>query len=489
MGVRISSAKLANATARLGALGVVSSVGLRHIIIDEVRAGIQETIDIVRTFPVSKYVDELLEYAPGGNKHRQPAPLDDPNPHKSELPKRLSTICAFVEVAKAKQGHDGMVGINVMWKCALTVLPSIYGAMLAGVDALLCGAGVPMELPDIVSKIRANEDLEYKPLHGTDTHIRLEISGDHSTTTLLKFQPPHLIPILSNFAFPKRIIDIWEREFAGARPFGFVLENHAAGGHNAPPRNKQSFSEQDEITSYFDKVKALGFPIFVAGIGSTRESFLKWTERGAYGMQVGSRFALCKESGMRDDLRNEIINQNLNNSKAVVTSPRMSSTGYPFKVLPVEGTLSEETVLEGRKRICNKGYLLKSHITTLEDGTEKETYICPAMPEKQYVKLGGLFEDTIGRGCLCNGLFATAGLGESHEPAVITLGAEGTSVTKSLSARQVIEDIMTPEYVAKMEKLLAPKTRSNSSFQQASDLVDDAAQTSYVESRAHVSAQ
>jgi NAD(P)H-dependent flavin oxidoreductase YrpB (nitropropane dioxygenase family) len=456
MGVRISSAKLANATSRLGALGVVSSVGLRHIIINEVREGIQETIDIVRTFPVAKYVEEILEFAPGGKKNRQPTPLDDPNPVKSELPKRLSTICAFVEVSRAKKGHSGVVGINVMWKCALTVLPSIYGAMLAGVDVLLCGAGVPMELPDIVRKVRDNQDLEYKPLHGTDTHVQLSISEDQTAGFLQRFHIPHLIPILSNFAFPKRILDIWEREMNGAKPFAFVLENHQAGGHNAPPRNKQSFSELDDIDTYFEKVRALGTPCYVAGAGSSREDFLKWLDRGAYGLQIGSRFALCSDSGMRDDLRQEVISRNVRLNGDVITSARFSSTGYPFKYVPIAGTLSEEDVYNSRKRICNKGYLLKSHFETLDDGSVKETYVCPGMPEKQYVKLGGDVEDTVGRGCLCNALFSTAGLGELNEPAIVTLGAEGSSVVKNMSAKEVIEDILTPEYVEKMEIQLSP---------------------------------
>jgi NAD(P)H-dependent flavin oxidoreductase YrpB (nitropropane dioxygenase family) len=367
----------------------------------------------------------------------------------------LSAICAFVEVAKAKLGHNGKIGINVMWKCSLTVLPSIYGAMLAGVDALLCGAGVPMELPDIVHRIRNNKDLDYKPLHGTDTNVSMEISGDNTTGLLQKFSFPHMIPILSNFAFPKRIVDIWEREYNGARPSAFVLENHPAGGHNAPPRNKQFFSDQDDINSYFDKTRDLGVPIYVAGAGSDREDYLHWVARGAYGLQVGSRFALCEESGMRKDIREKIIEMNASGTCEVETNSRLSSTGYPFKVVAMEGTIADKAVFDARKRICNKGYLVKSHINTKPDGTTEETYICPGMPEKQYVKLGGKAEDTVGVGCLCNALFSTAGLGDKIEPPVVTLGEEGTKVIKSLTARQVLEDILTPAKVACMEAWLS----------------------------------
>jgi hypothetical protein len=129
-------------------------------------------------------------------------------------------------------------------------------------------------------------------------------------------------------------------------------------------------------------------------------------------------------------------------------------------MMPVAGTLSDEAVYDSRKRICNKGYLLKSHFATLEDGSIKETYVCPAMPERQYVKLGGKSEETIGRGCLCNGLFSTAGLGEANEPAIITLGVEGASVVRSLTAREVIADILTPQYVADAERRLAKNSFS-----------------------------
>jgi NAD(P)H-dependent flavin oxidoreductase YrpB (nitropropane dioxygenase family) len=458
MGIRVSGWALANATARLGALGVVSSVGLRHIVIDEIEAGDEDAIALARTFPLQDYVDELLAYAPGGPKHGSPVPLDSPDPKKGTLPKRLSVICAYIEVMRAKRGHGGRVGINVMWKCALTALPSIYGAMLAGVDALLCGAGVPMELPDIIARIQRGEDLSYSPLHGTGTNAALAIAGDGSAELLRESEPPKLIPILSNFAFPKRIIDIWSREYGGARPFAFVLEHHEAGGHNAPPRNKVSFAEADEIDSYFDKVRDLGVPVYVAGAGDRRADFVRWTERGAYGLQVGSRFALCDESGMRRDLKDAVITRNASGEGAVQTSDRMSSTGYPFKYAPIDGTLSDPGVYAGRKRICNRGYLLQSHIETTAAGGTRETYICSAMPEKQYARLGGNPDELPGRICLCNCLISTVGLLNEHEPALVTLGAHGLDVVERATARQVIEDILTPEAVSIIEnRLVEPR--------------------------------
>ncbi|HSV74635.1 MAG TPA: hypothetical protein VLH79_12825 [Chthonomonadales bacterium] len=459
MGAHISCARLANITSRLGALGVVSGVGLRHIVGEQVRAGDADAIDLASRFPIKRYVEDLLSYAPGGSRHRQPIPIDHPDPQRAAFPRRLSTICAYVEVMRARKGHRGKVGINVMWKCALTVLPTIYGAALAGADALLCGAGVPMELPDILRRVQTSKDMEYRPLTGTGTNVRLEIAQDDAARVFSEVPLPRAIPILSNFAFPKRMLDVWEREQEGQRPFAFVLENHAAGGHNAPPRDRAGFTERDNIDRYFDKVVALGVPVYVAGAfatGGTREDLLHWIGRGAYGIQVGSRFALCADSGLSPALRDAVIVANREGGARIATDLGVSPTGYPFKTVAVPGSLTDPAVYGARKRICNRGYLLQSLFATLPDGTIVERYVCPAMPEEQYVRLGGDAADTVNRVCLCNALLSTAGIGGDGEMPMVTLGEAGSSVTSLLTARQVMEDILTPEAVAAAERDLAP---------------------------------
>jgi NAD(P)H-dependent flavin oxidoreductase YrpB (nitropropane dioxygenase family) len=442
MGIHVSSARLANETSRLGALGVVSHVALRHIVVEEVRRGDAIALALAREFPIPCYADELLAFAPGGEWHKRPVPLDVPAPEKSLLPKRLSTIAAFIEVKRAKLGHSGKVGINVMWKCSLTVLPSIYGAMLAGVDALLCGAGIPMELPDIVRKIRAGEDLCYSPLHGTGTPASLAIAADKSSGFLAQFAEPKLMPILSSFPIAKRLLDVWTREF-GTKPFAFILENHTAGGHNAPPRNKTEYTDADELMGYFDKVHALGVPIYVAGAfpeGGSHNDFLYWRERGAYGLQVGSRFALCDESGMRRELKDEVLAYNALGGE-LETAFGISPTGYPFKVLPLPGSAADPSVHEQRRRICNKGYLMQAE-TIERDGAEELVFRCPAMPSRQYEKLGGDSAEIGPRICLCNSLLSTAGFDSEKEAPLITLGISGKRITERHSAREVIEDIL-----------------------------------------------
>lgn len=459
MGVRISGWRLANATARLGALGVVSGVGLRHIVVEEIRAAEAVAIAAAREFPVLRYVEELLAFAPGGAWHSRAVPLDDPDPVRGALARRLSTIAAFVEVRRARAGHRGAVGVNVMWKCALTVLPTIYGAVLAGASALLCGAGVPIELPGILEHFRSGTDLVYRPLTGTGTHVRLEIEEDGTAELIRSMPDPAFFPILSNYAFPKRILDVWHREAGGVRPSAFVLEDHRAGGHNAPPRNKEAFTEKDDLETYFPRVLELGVPIFVAGSfpgGGSRSDLLEWTSRGAWGIQVGSRFALSDESGLRADLKELLLKRNVQEGSAIVTSPGLSPTGYPFKVAMLPGTLTDPEVYAARRRVCDKKYLVSSTFREQPDGSMKESYICPAMPGTQFVALGGDAAEAEGKVCLCNALLATAGIVvDEGEPPIVTLGLSGKMVSEPFAARSIVEEILTPEFVASKERELA----------------------------------
>ena len=55
----------------------------------------------------------------------------------------ISAAAAFAEVSRAKLHHNGNIGVNVLMKVATQIPPTIYGAMLAGVDYVIAGAGSP----------------------------------------------------------------------------------------------------------------------------------------------------------------------------------------------------------------------------------------------------------------------------------------------------------------------------------------------------------
>jgi nitronate monooxygenase len=135
-------------------------------------------------------------------------------------------------------------------------------------------------------------------------------------------------------------------------------------------------------------------------------------------VQVGTPFAFCDESGIDPQIRNRVIQETTH----VLTAGHASPTGFPFKVVQLQGTLSDDDVYASRGRICDMGYLRQ--VYRGHDG--KVGYRCGAEPVDDFVKKGGSAVDTIGRKCLCNGLLATAGMGQvrngGREPAIVTAG-------------------------------------------------------------------
>jgi len=135
---------------------------------------------------------------------------------------------------------------------------------------------------------------------------------------------------------------------------------------------------------------------------------------------------------------------------AVSTDTNASPTGFPFKVMRMLDTLSESSLFESRKRVCNVGYLRQLY--KKEDGSIG--YRCPAENPKSFAhKQGIVDEGTSGKRCLCNALFATCGLPSEYEDgyqekAIITIGTKLENVRDMLkkssdfTARDVINYIL-----------------------------------------------
>jgi len=452
MGFNVLGPSQVNEISRLGAAGTLSAAGLRNLIVSAVQNGDEKVIAMAKTFPFQKHIDELMLFAPDGKWHKKAVPMDQVGP-KGESARMLTTISVYVAVKIAKEGHSGVVLLNIMWKLADIVLPTIYGAMLADIDGLVFGAGVAMEAPDIVNKIRAGQFVYYDKLYSTNCQVSLEV---HKGTAefLAKFERPLLIPILSNFAFCNLLLREWNARY-GYGPDFFILEDYRAGGHNAPPRNHiEHIEEKDGINTYFEKVLGLGVPIIVAGgleHGGTRADLLYCQEKKAFGMQVGSRFALSKESNILQRLKDRIIRNNRRGRTRIITNYRSSPTGYPLKEIRLSGTLARKSVLNKRRRSCKYGQL--------RQGNEKDTVkrSCPAMPSAMYRRLNPdktlaqCRADCRGKVCLCEALLAAVGMLRSAAPPLVTMGESGRLVMKEETIREIMEEILTPQYVARME--------------------------------------
>ena len=214
---------------------------------------------------------------------------------------------------------------------------------------------------------------------------------------------------LAAFPYPEmaeRILEEW-----------FVVEHYSAGGHNAPPRRGDAYSERDVCS--IEKIAALSLPFWLAGSCASPERLREAKAMGAQGVQVGSAFACSEESGILPEIKQEIIGQYRSGELNVITDFRASPTDYPFKRVEVEANSTVDAC-----RVCDLGYL--RHIYEKED--DVLAYRCPAAPRKGYLAKGGKPEDCEGRRCLCNGLLATIGIGQLRRgrqvQPLVTLGED-----------------------------------------------------------------
>jgi nitronate monooxygenase len=216
---------------------------------------------------------------------------------------------------------------------------------------------------------------------------------------------------------------------------GFVVELPVAGGHNAPPRKKGEFTDDgepiygDRDVPDLDAIAALGKPFWLAGGYGEPGRVVDALNDGAAGVQVGTAFAYCNESGFTRQIKDEVIDKSRDGTLEVYTDAIASPTGFPFKVLQLEDTMSNERVYEKRTRICDLGYL--RHAYQRDDNSIG--WRCPSEPVEDYVKKGGDIADTVGRKCLCNSLVANVGLPQIQRNGEI----EGTLITSGDDAEKV----------------------------------------------------
>jgi nitronate monooxygenase len=458
MGIAVSNWCLAREVALAGHLGVISGIALDGILARRLQDGDPggHMRRALKAFPFQETAKRILDkyFVPegSGKKYVQvPMFTVKNNNHLDEL-----TVAAnFTETYLAKEGHPGHIGVNYLAKVQLPTLSSIYGALLAGIDYVIVGAGIPLEIPGILKRLSENKDAS----------LRLSVEDADKTESFFShFDPaalfgaklpslkmPRFLPIVSsNF-----LATMMTKKASGPID-GLIIENHNAGGHNAPPRGKLTLNEAGEPV-YGDrdavdteKLKELGLPFWLAGSFGTPGGLKAALKAGAAGIQVGSAFALCRDSGIFPELRKKIIAAVKKGDSSVFTDAEASPTGFPFKVLKLKDTIAEKSVFEMRKKICNLGYL--RHIYKKEDGSLG--YRCSAEAKESFIKKGGDPQEADqNKCCLCNALYATVGLSTSYadgsiEKPLVTLGSHLDTLKElvqtkiDFTARDVIDYIM-----------------------------------------------
>jgi nitronate monooxygenase len=228
---------------------------------------------------------------------------------------------------------------------------------------------------------------------------------------------------------------------ANGRVDGFVVEGPTAGGHNAPPRGKIQLSETGEpVYGERDRVdlakmRELDLPFWLAGGYGSAEKIHEALAVGAAGVQVGTAFAFCDESGLSDEYKHAILRNVAHGMARVVTDSLASPTNFPFKVVELEGSISQPEAYSARPRICDLGYLREAYRST--DGAIG--YRCSGEPVTTYTAKGGNPENTVGRKCLCNALLANIGHPQVRangylEKSLITSGDDLTALASFLPA-------------------------------------------------------
>jgi nitronate monooxygenase len=320
---------------------------------------------------------------------------------------------------------------------------------------MLVGAGIPRAIPALLDTLSK---------HG-DASMKIYVQGAQAEEeSVMTFRPREVIsgtgPDLKRPRFlaivASEVLALTLAKKSTGKVDGFVVEGPSAGGHNAPPRGPLQLSEggepvygvKDEVD--LQKIKAIGLPFWVAGSQADPVKLEEALKAGAAGLQVGSVFAYCEESGLAKWIKKKVIEGLKAGWVHVFTDPKASPTGFPFKVVNVPGSCSEEDDYRNRKRICDLGYLRSLY--RRKDGTQG--YRCASEPEETYLQKQGDKSDTEGRKCLCNGLMANIGLSQVRndgtiEKALVTSGDDIgkimnflTGSKESYSAMEVVEYLL-----------------------------------------------
>lgn len=231
MGVGISAHRLAGSVAQLGAVGTIASVDLR------------------------RHHPDLMAGCMRGNK----ATIDAAN---------LNALDREIRAAKALAAGQGLVAVNVM-RAVSEYAAYVRQACVSGADAIVVGAGLPLDLPDLAAP----------------------------------FPDIALIPILSDARGIALVVKKWARK--GRLPDAIVIEHpRYAGGHLGAAKIDDLADARFEFERVLPEVqeffKAEGIaegsiPLIPAGGINSHERIRELLALGASAVQIGTPFAVTEE--------------------------------------------------------------------------------------------------------------------------------------------------------------------------------------------------
>ncbi len=209
---------------------------------------------------------------------------DEPEFEKDQPGTNLKAIKKHIELAKEIAEGRGLVGVNVM--VALKhYREHVRAAVEAGADIVVCGAGLPLDLPELVK--------------GED--------GQKKTC---------IAPIVSSPRAAELILKRWDMKY-GTTADMLVVEGPEAGGHlgysNEQLEDIASVGFDDIVRGVIEVKKAYEekyghkIPVVAGGGIYTREDADHIMSLGVDGIQVASRFVATKECDASDAYKNAYI--------------------------------------------------------------------------------------------------------------------------------------------------------------------------------------
>ncbi len=240
MGVGVSASRLASAVARLGGMGTISSVDLR------------------RRHPDLMAQTAHLDKEPDARER-----IDSAN---------LIALDREIRSARAAAQGQGAIAVNVM-KALSAYEAYVKQALRSGADALVVGAGLPLDLP--------------------------ELAREHPEVAL--------IPILSDARGVQLLVRKWEKK--GRLPDAIVIENpRLAGGHLGAAKVADLGDARFDFDVVLPQVreffKQAGYeqdiPLIAAGGIDSHADIVRLQGLGAAGVQLGTAFAVTEECDASD---------------------------------------------------------------------------------------------------------------------------------------------------------------------------------------------
>ncbi len=426
---------LARAVAQAGELGVITGAVLPAVLARRLQLGDFDghLRSVLESFPFPGAFRRVWEryYIPGGKADDESFELvGQPNLEENPALLELTVAANFAEVFLAKRDHAGLVGIHYHDSARLALLPSLYGAVLAGVDTVLIHASAVANTIQALNRLSRGEAAALEIGLGTGDALTCGFDPRAlGPRTPAPWRPPSLIAVCQSAADAETVSRL--EGFAG----GFLMT--VAGG--------AEWIGVEELA----RLRALGRPFWIGGVAATAANFTRACAAGAAGLQVTTPFTFCAESALDPDLKRRVLTLVRQDPANLFTQLCSLPGGRTFRVLRLDDTAADPEVMAERARVCDVGWFREAY--RRPDGSVG--YRCPGEPMHHYVLKGGTAERAARQPCICNGLLAGLGLaqvqaGHELERAIIPAGEDIRELTHFLNSSG--EEFTAAEVIAQI---------------------------------------